>query len=51
MPLEIRELVVKVTVDENQKNQDGIMTPQEKKSLIDQCKRQVLKELERKARR
>lgn len=51
MALEIRELVVKVTVEDQNKISDGKLTLKDKKTLIDQCKKEVLKELSRKNRR
>ena len=50
MALEIRELVVKVTVSDRPVPQ-GSLSPREQNALIEKCKRAVMKELDRKNKR
>lgn len=50
MALEIRELVVKVNVSENQPQKEGVSTLEMKK-IIDECTKKVMKELKHKSKR
>ncbi|MEM0939792.1 MAG: DUF5908 family protein [Bacteroidota bacterium] len=51
MPLEIRELIVKVTVDAGASSNETGFTHQDKKKLVDECVRKVMKELKSKRER
>ncbi|MDN3670821.1 DUF5908 family protein [Echinicola jeungdonensis] len=46
MPIEIKELHIKIKVDENQdRSPGGGFSPKEKQKLIDQCIEQILEVL------
>lgn len=56
MPIEIRELVIKTTIEENNKKRDfssvdSINIPLLKEKIIEECIEKVLELMERKAER
>lgn len=51
MALEIRELIVKVTVDDSQKKTSKGMTPKERKALVDECVKRVMTSIKKQKQR